>query len=323
MAEETTTAAPPANTTAAPPANTTAAPPANTTAAPPANTTAAPPANTTTTEPPKTPPADDWRASIDDEKLRDHAGRFTSPKQLAQAHLDLRTKLSSAIIVPGEKATDEERADYRKKLGIPETPEGYKFPEVPADQLTDEVKAERAAWAKFFHDNGVSAKQAEALINQHAAVSKAILDKQKADDEAHAEASEEALRKEWKGDEYDRNRTFANRAFQEVANRAGLNVDELRQMEGKDGRFIFDDPRMVRIFAMIGREMGEGNLGPVVSENSRTQIETQISDTRNAITAAQQKGDSKEANRLYQHEQKLLAQLHGNRPVVGSMGRAA
>jgi hypothetical protein len=46
---------------------------------------------------------------------------------LAKAVVDLEQKVGNAVVVPGEKATLEERAAYRKAMGVPDKPEDYKL----------------------------------------------------------------------------------------------------------------------------------------------------------------------------------------------------
>ena len=69
--------------------------------------------------------------------------------------------------------------------------------------------------------------------------------------------------------------------------------------------------------------MSEGNLGPNLNESEIDAIEDEVRDVRKKISEAQQAGDSKRANQLYQKEQSLLAKMAGNKPVVGAEGRAA
>lgn len=272
----------------------------------------------------KVPSGEDWRSLIKDEKLRDHAGRFTSLDDLVKGNADLRADRdrlrSTAIVPPGKDAKPEEVTAYRKAMGIPETPEGYKFPDLPPERMTDEVKAERAAWAKEFHDAGLPAATAERLMAKFAEVAAAKEKSLVEQDKAFAEKAEEALKQEWPGDEYARNRTFANRAATQLL---GADLDAAKKLETKDGRFVLDHPVMLKMLAKVGREMGESGLGSVMTDGEREGIEGQIRDLRKQISEAQQKGESRRANDLYRREQALLAKMRGSQPVVGAQGRAA
>ena len=94
-------------------------------------------------------------------------------------------------------------------------------------------------------------------------------------------------------------------------------------MQMKDGRFLMDDARMLKIFATLGREMGEGTLGPAMNEDEVESAQSELASLRSQIEEAQAKGNSKQANKLYNKEQALISKMSGNAPVVGANGRSA
>ena len=262
----------------------------------------------------------DWTADLPDD-LKETGKRFTSKADAVRAIIDLR-KRESQVRVPGKDAKPEEIAAYHKAIGIPEKPELYEFPELPEGlELNDQVKESRAQWSQRFHALGIpkqTASELSKLANEDA-VRQAQA--QIESDKAFATQQEAALRKEWPGEEYDRNKTLANNAFREISSRVGVNVEALAQIEMKDGRFLMDRAEIVRIFAAIGREMSEGTLGPTLTESEADSIDDQISGVRAQQQEAQASGDSKRANKLYQQEQALIGKKAGNKPVVGSRGR--
>jgi hypothetical protein len=261
-----------------------------------------------------------WRDAITDPELKEFAERSTDLNHFVGRTKELRSRLSRSIVVPGKDASDEDVIAYQKALGIPATAEDYEFPNVPESDLTEEVKASRASWAAKFHELGISKPAALALAEARNAEEQQIAEAAVAADKAFAAKQEETLQAEWKGDDYKLNTELANRAFEDMANRAGLSVDELRHIETKDGRFLMDRADIVRMFATVGREMAEGSLGPTMTD---AQLETnaeQIRALQTQIREAQDKGDSKLANSLYQKEL-ALQEKAGNQPVVGAQGR--
>lgn len=273
-------------------------------------------------KPAKAEPSD-WRTEIKDEDAKKFAESSADINHLVKRALEMRGKLSNAIIRPSKNASSDEVASYRKALGIPEKPEEYEFPELPKEQLTDEVKASRADWSKRFHELNIPKESAKALTALVAQDSERFMQAQVEADKAFAKKQEEVLRSEWKGEEYDKNKTLANRAFAEVANRAGIPVEVLTKLETKDGRFLMDRAEIVKLFSVIGREMAEGTLGPALSESERDTVEDEVRGLRKQIEEAQAEGNSKRANQLYQREQVLISKVKGNRAIVGSQGRAA
>ncbi len=271
-------------------------------------------------EPSKAPEPKDWRDGLPDE-LKETAERFASAEDAIRSIQTLR-KRDSQIRVPGKDATDEERAAYLKAVGVPEKPDGYEFPPLSKDQLTDEAKASRQEWSQLFHKLQVPKDMARALFDAVAADAEKQQQALIEADKAFAKEQEDKLRAEWKTD-FDKNHTLANRAFDEVASRAGLNLEDLKRIETKDGRFLMDDSNMLRLFAVIGREMAEGTLGPTLTEGEIETIDEQLRDLRKQIVEAQSEGDNKRANQLYQREQRLIAKKEGSKPVVGAAGRTA
>ncbi len=265
--------------------------------------------------------AEDWRADLPDD-LKKTADRFSSREDAVRA-IQAFQKRDGQVRVPGKDASDEEVAKFQKAMGIPEKADGYEFPEMAEGQeLTDEIKTSRVEWGKRFHDMGISADQAKLLSQLVGEDSEKIVAAQVQADKDFAQTQEDALRQEWKGDDFEKNKTLANRAFTELADRTGLNIDDLAKIETKDGRFLMDRVEMLKIFSVIGREMAEGTLGPAVSETERETVEDEIRTIRTQIAEAQNKNDSKRANQLYTKEQNLLKRM-GDQPVVGSAGRAA
>ena len=188
-------------------------------------------------------------------------------------------------------------------------------------ELTDDIKQSRAEWAKHFQSLGIpkaAAKEISRLANEE---SLRALKAEKDADAAFVKQQEDALRSEWKGEEYDRNKTLANRAFTELASRTGLNIEDLTRIETKDGRFLMDRSEIVRMFAAIGREMSEGTVGPSLTDSEKDTVDDQIRGVRAQVAEAQSVGDSKRANKLYLREQELISKRGGNNSIVGSRGR--
>lgn len=252
---------------------------------------------------------DDWRASITDEKLRDHAGRFASVTDLVKANLDSRQKLSTAIIPPGKDASDEDIAAFNKRMGVPDDASGYAFPKpAEGEELSDAEKASQEAWAKQFHDLGVPKKTAEALIQFYGEQIEAAANQVVEQDKAFAAESEAALRKEWPGKMYDENHEIANEAGPKVFKE---DYEAMRGLTTKDDKLLLDHPIMVKMLARIGREMSEGGVGPM-SESQRQTYQERADEARNKREEARAKGDMDAANRFDIEERKWLTQIHGD-----------
>lgn len=263
----------------------------------------------------------DWRATIKDSEAAEFAKTSTDPEHLAKRALEMRKQISTAIIKPGKdaKLDSPEAVAYRKSMGIPETAEGYKF-EVPAGvTLSEGEKAIHSTMAKTFHKAGLTAEQAAILSADRDAFNATLQQAQVEADKKYAEESAAKLRADW-GKDYDANKEFGVRAKIALANKAGIDVTELDHLETKDGKFVMDHPALAKIFALVGREMGEGSLGSVISESDKAGIDTQIADLRTKQASAP---DGKTKNQYYHQEMALIAKRDGNSNIVGTRGRAA
>lgn len=105
-------------------------------------------------------PADfpeDWRARMSggDEKALKKLERYRSPKEVAAALVAAETKIRSGeaqkpAALP-ENATEEQVAEYRKALGIPEKHDGYEIKLPDGVKLGDADKPVLDSFLKFAH----------------------------------------------------------------------------------------------------------------------------------------------------------------------------
>lgn len=263
---------------------------------------------------------DNWRSVIQDEKLRKHAENFASVEELTKAHLGYRKDLSTAIIPLGKNPTDEQITAYRKAAGIPEAVDGYEFSVPEGREPTETDKALQSNLAETYHKLNINSDQAKGLSEWWNEAQSAALKAQIDGDKEFAEQSMAALRKEWPGTEFDTNKAIADLAAVKIF---GDQLDEVRNIETNDGRFVLDHPAFLKMLAQYGREMQEGNLGGNLTEGDVSSVEGQISELDKQINEARWAGDPAKANDLYIKQQDLYRKIYGGDPIVGSEGRTA
>lgn len=273
---------------------------------------------------PTDPKPDDWRASIEDPDLRKLADRYSTPADMAKAVREGRQMISGMVKVPGKDASDEERAAFLKALGVPESAEGYDvaLPEgLPEELQPTEAGQERlSAFVSKMHEAGATPAQVNAAVATYFEMIQEDLSAQQAADKRYTEESEAQLRKDWPGEEYKRNQAFASRAAQFAF---GDDFEAAKQLQTSDGRFLLDNPTLMRALAKIGREMGEDRIGPSLSDADKSSVRDQITEVRAKREQARAAGRAGEAQRLDEQERALWAKLAGNQPVVGAQGRVA
>ena len=275
--------------------------------------------------------ADDWRGGIEDTKVREFADRFTTPADMAKSALDLRQKLSKAITVPGEDASDEDRAKFRKAVGVPDSPDGYEvnipddLPDnVKAAQQSDQAKARFDEFRKAMHDAGAPKGAAEAALGMLFRFLGEDAQVLAGDNEKVLDTADAAIRKEW-GRDYNANNNAAQAAFRQFAD---------DKVKGELSHFIYlgpdesrrglpanADPGLLGMFAKVGRRMSEDGFQATMSEDQSQTLEQKHADLTSQIHDARNRGDTATAKRLDQERNAISQKLSGSGPLVGAQGR--
>lgn len=201
-----------------------------------------PPADT----PPATGPdwlPEDMRSSEGLKKF--HQGGV---KALAESYLNLEKAFQGKI--PGEKATDEERAAFWNPLGRPETPEGYtiKKPDNLPESLQWSEERLKVA-AATAHQVGLTNEQFQKMVDfdtQEKINAEADKDAEKIATIAQNTAT---LKKKW-GAGYDEHVTTASIATKTFAS------DALWDKMEKAG--LTSDPLVIELMDAVGQGMREG-----------------------------------------------------------------
>jgi len=112
------------------------------------------------------------------------------------------------VSVPNEGSTEHEVAEYRKAIGVPESPTSYEIqPENMPEGLewSDEVGG---FWQGKFHELGIGQDQAAQIAQAYSDFTGIQLEQAKetlsSNENQHLEGMRDAVKKEW-GDNYDRN----------------------------------------------------------------------------------------------------------------------
>lgn len=186
---------------------------------------------------------------------------------------------AQAILPPTEKSTPEEIAEYRKAIGVPETPEGYNLkPEQIPDGVTwDEATAKKAAELAHKHNVPAAAMQEflkfdmerAAMMNQAAAT---MID-------AQLEAGRQELQKVY-GDKMPEKI--------ELARRAALTVGVDPASQG------FVDPQVVKAIVALAEKLSDDKLvsGDQTGVSStRARARDIMTNQANPLYARYQEGD--------------------------------
>ena len=261
----------------------------------------------------------DWRDGIEDQKVRDFAGRFTTAGEMARTALELRQKVSGMIKVPGKNATEEETAAFHKALGVPDSPDLYEVDipkDLPEHLALDESSQESINGFKAaMHAIGAPPSTVNKAVNWYFEQLVAADATIAAQTKAKTEEASAALRKEWAG-EYETNQNYAVHAARRFGDDGFV---EMLNTAKVDGVKLGDHPAFLKVFASIGRRMTEDGFQAAMTGEEKQTVQEQIDDLTDQQHAAFAKGDTPKAERL----DKQLRALYGQIAPGSATGRAA
>jgi len=214
----------------------------------PENSTGAGPENPP--QPPETPKEEGLKFDGMSEEQRTKLARFKTQNDLGKSYLELERKLGASVVLPGKDAKQEDWDAFYKRLGRPDSPDGYELESVITNEGVKLDDVGDVEFKKQAHELGLTKNQAEtlhkwwinAIIGQTEKLKTAAKEKKR-------EASE-ALRKEY-GLEYDKKLALVglvNRKF------------------GSDGWLPYlnkgpgNDPEFLRFLIKIGEAISEETL---------------------------------------------------------------
>lgn len=201
----------------------------------------------------------DWRAAIagEDKKLAKRLDRFDALSTFGKSYFELDAKLNSGkmLPLPGEDATDEDRAAFSKALGIPDDPKKYEIKVKPPEgmELNDYDKQRLDAITASLHKAGGFMAHPN-VVNEAHRIFYAEREEAEAQMEAAAtiakEKTEAMLSKVWPGQEKKRNLMFAEQA---ISHFFGKDFKDVAGMQFADGSRLGDNLQFIQAMAKIGR----------------------------------------------------------------------
>lgn len=234
-------------------------------------------------EPPKAAWPEDWRDQMagGDDKVKNLLNRYTSPDALAKAFKELRAAYDSrkpekAVPDLPKDATPEQIAEYRKAIGVPETPDDYEF-EVPEGREIGDGELEIFKdFAKSMHEKNIPKDVVKNISGWFMEYQETL--QQRNADLAYQRRTEteERLRAEWGGD-YRANVNLMSNVLQE---HLGSNAPAFLSQQLMDGSRIGDNENFIRLMADLARKVGGSSAELYTSDvaTTATSLETRKAD---------------------------------------------
>lgn len=183
--------------------------------------------------------------------LKDYKGL----EGLAKAHIHLQRMMggdeNTLLRMPGEEATEEERASFYSKLGRPETPDGYTVPELPNREQLGIADDTINGFLHKAHEMGLSDQQAQAMLGWYGEWANEQMQSQTTQHEDAVREGMQAMKREW-GAAFEENLAKAERALQAVGG------PELADLLAETG--LANNPAVVKLFHKVAESMREDVL---------------------------------------------------------------
>ena len=219
----------------------------------------------------------DWRSQIPEE-IRDHKSlaHFTDVGAMAKSLVNAQSMIGAdKVAIPGKHATDEDWGEVWRKLGRPDTPDGYELVnEMPEgiEQNDDMLNWFRAT----AHEIGMTPTQAQKMLGKY----NQFLGTQMGADEGMVEQLRETTEIELKK-EYGA--AFADRVSNGNAVMQEFGAEGLTELQLADGRLLGDHPEIIKMMVNVGEfinsKIGEDVLagtkssGGLAPDDARAKLE--------------------------------------------------
>jgi hypothetical protein len=208
-----------------------------------------------------------------DEKLAKTLERYSSVDDVAKALFEAKQLISKGVKEPElpKNATEEQIKEYREKVGVPSSPDEYKFPEGMV--IKDEDKSIWSLFGKFAIEGNIPQKNFQQLAPVVAQLEAAISEQGERDHKEIVRSQDGGLKEMWGSDAADNMK--ANEAF--LINSGG---EELAQMllgaTSSDGRPLGNNPLVAKWLNEQARQAGYADLMPYNNQSSVDDLNTKI-----------------------------------------------
>lgn len=171
----------------------------------------------------------DWRQEVP-EDIRPTIAKYAKPSDLAKGYSELVKKLGSTVQIPGSSSTEEERAAFYKRLGLPESPEGYELSDIVLPDGLQRTQEGDAEFKKFVHSLKLTKEQTKGLHEWWMKRASEAVVAQRDAAKRRADEQDAAIKSAW-GSGYEANRAAVSKVIQLGGDKF---VEKMNSGPGKD-----------------------------------------------------------------------------------------
>ena len=189
---------------------------------------------------------DDWRSMIPEE-IRDHKSlaHFTDVGAMAKSLVNAQSMIGAdKVAIPGKHATDEDWGEVWRKLGRPDTPDGYELTNEMPEGI--EQNDDMLNWFRnTVHEIGLTPSQAQKLLGGYNQFMGTQIGADEGQVEQLRETTEIELKKEYGA-------AFADRVSNGNAVMQEFGSEGLTELQMADGRLLGDHPEIIKMMVNVG-----------------------------------------------------------------------
>lgn len=246
---------------------------------------------------------DNWRelAAGGDADLMKRLSRFTDPRNVVRSWAEAQKKISQGPQPRPDPQDAAALAEWRKREGIPDKPDGYKVPEVEGFKWADADKPVLADFFEFVHTKDMRPADAQAALEWYGRRMQAQQTQQAEADRSRLVETRQALIDQW-GPEFTANKRLAEEFVKSTPLGEALYSARLA-----DGRVLGSTPEFIQWAAEQGRmTFGDASLigsdGSSTASSRKEEIERTMRDDYEAYLS---KGMDKELSKILEAETKM------------------
>ena len=188
----------------------------------------------------------DWRSQIPEE-IRDHKSlaHFTDVGAMAKSLVNAQSMIGAdKIAIPGKHATDEDWGEVWRKLGRPDTPDGYELVNEMPEGI--EQNDDMLNWFRnTAHEIGMTPTQAQKMLGRYNQFLGTQIGVDEGQIEQLRETTEIELKKEY-GAAFEDRVSNGNAVMQEFGG------EGLTELQLADGRLLGDHPDIIKLMVNVG-----------------------------------------------------------------------
>ena len=205
----------------------------------------------------------DWRSQIPEE-IRDHKSlaHFTDVGAMAKSLVNAQSMIGAdKVAIPGKHATDEDWGEVWRKLGRPDTPDGYELVNEMPEGI--EQNDDMLNWFRnTAHEIGMTPTQAQKMLGRYNQFLGTQIGVDEGQIEQLRETTEIELKKEYGA-------AFADRVSNGNAVMQEFGAEGLTELQMADGRLLGDHPEIIKMMVNVG-EFINSKIGAAVLAGTKS-----------------------------------------------------